>query len=104
EKLKEALRNGASFYDSVAKAGVENEVLFWVQLKPESKQVLPSFVELISVNKGENDTREIDFSKVKALLSNDAIKKQIEKIEVYYNSVLVNLKNLPDGTIESPLN
>lgn len=104
EKLKEGLRNGATFYDSAAKAGVENEVLFWVQLKPESKQVLPSFVELISVNKGENNTREIDFSKVKVLLSSDAIKKQIEKIEVYYNSGLVNLENLPEGTIESPLN
>src|SRR5690606_19221190 len=32
-KLKEALRNGATFYDSAAKAGVENELLFWVQLK-----------------------------------------------------------------------
>lgn len=104
EKLKEALRNGATFYDSAAKAGVENEVLFWVQLKLESKQVLPSFVELISVNKGENNIREIDFSNVKALLSSENIKKQIEKIEVSYNSGMVKLKNLPDGTTESPLN
>src|SRR5699024_9225618 len=33
EKLKEALRRGASFYDSAAKAGTENELLFWVKLK-----------------------------------------------------------------------
>lgn len=104
EKLKEGLRNGATFYDSAAKAGVENEVLFWVQLKLESKQVLPSFVELISVNKDENNIREIDFSNVKALLSSENIKKQIEKIEVYYNSGMVKLKNLPDGATESPLN
>lgn len=104
DKLKEALKNGATFYDSAAKAGVENEVLFWVQLKPESKQVLPSFVELVSVHKTDNNGREIDFSKVKELLEKESIKNQIEKIEVFYNSGLVILKNLPDGTIEGPLN
>lgn len=104
EKLKEALKNGATFYDSAAKAGVENEVLFWVQLKPESKQVLPSFVELIAVHKTENNGREIDFSNAKELLEKESIKNEIEKIEVFYNSGLVTLKNLPSGTIEGPLN
>jgi len=104
DKLKEALKNGATFYDSASKAGVDNEVLFWVQLKPESKQVLPSFVELIAVHKTENNGREIDFSKAKELLEKETIKNEIEKIEVFYNSGLVTLKNLPSGTIEEPLN
>lgn len=104
EKLKEALKNGATFYDSAAKSGVENEVLFWVQLKENSRQVLPSFVELISVHKVPEKNREIDFSRIKTLLGNGSIKDEIEKIEVYYNAGLVSLKNLPDRTTENHLN
>lgn len=93
EKLKEALRNGATFYDSAAKAGVENELLFWVQLKEGSKLVLPSFVELVSI--ANNDKREIDFAKVTALLEKDTVKPEIEKMEVYYNSATTTVINLP---------
>src|SRR5690625_7579047 len=39
EKLKEGLRKGASYYDSAAKAGTENELMFWIQLKDDSKMV-----------------------------------------------------------------
>lgn len=104
DKLKDALRNGATFYDSAAKSGVENELLFWVQLKTGSKQVLPSFVELITITKGDNGIRNIDLSKIKSLLEKTSIKDQIDKIEVYYNSGLINLIGLPDGTIEKSLN
>lgn len=98
--LKEALRCGVTFYDSSAKAGTENELLFWVQLKEGSKLVLPSFVELISMNA----EREIDFAKISGLLKKDSIKEHIEKIEVYYNKGITVVKNLPEGTVESELN
>lgn len=104
EKLKEALKNGATFYDSAAKTGVENELLFWVQLKESSKQVLPSFVDLIAVSKTDDGGRTVDFTKVKALLEKENIKKEIEKMEVFYNSGLISLNNLPNGTTEHPLN
>lgn len=100
DKLKEALRCGVTFYDSSAKAGTENEALLWVQLKTDSKLVLPSFVELVEVN---ND-REINFSKIKELLSKDAIKDEIEKIEVYYNKGITKVVYLPVGAIELELN
>lgn len=100
DKLKEALRCGVTFYDSSAKAGTENEALLWVQLKVGSRLVLPSFVELVEVN---ND-REINFSKIKELLSKDAIKDEIEKIEVYYNKGITKVVNLPVGAIELELN
>lgn len=99
-KLKEALRCGATFYDSSAKAGTENEALLWVQLKAGSKLVLPSFVELVEVNKD----REVDFLKVKELLSKDSVKNEIEKIEIYYNKGITKVVNLPVGAIESDLN
>lgn len=80
-KLKEGLRKGATYYDSAAKAGTENELLLWVQLKNDSNVVLPSFVSLIDVN----ENREIDLSKVTSLLAEPHIKNEIERIEVYYN-------------------
>lgn len=100
DKLKEALRCGVTFYDSSAKAGTENEALLWVQLKTGSKLVLPSFVELVEVN---ND-REINFLKIRELLSKDAVKDEIEKIEVYYNKGIIQVVNLPVGAIELELN
>jgi CRISPR-associated protein Csh2 len=50
-KLKESLRCGATFYDSTSKAGVENEMLLWVELIDGSKQVIPNFTELVSITR-----------------------------------------------------
>lgn len=99
-KLKEALRCGATFYDSSAKAGTENEVLLWIELKNDSKLVLPSFVELIDINKD----REIDFSKLKDLLSKDSVRSEIGKIEIFYNKGITKVLNLPVEAIELELN
>lgn len=99
EKLKEALRKGATYLDSSRKIGVENELLLWVQLKEGSKVVLPSFVELVSIN----ENREIDLQKIKNLLAKDHIKSEIEKIELYYNKGITTVINAPEGAIESEL-
>lgn len=98
-KLKEGLRKGATYYDSAAKAGTENELLLWVQLKPESKIVLPSFVSLIDIN----ESKEIDLSKVSSLLSETHIKSEIEKIEIYYNKSNTKVLNEPEGAVFSEL-
>ncbi|TZF81278.1 CRISPR-associated protein [Pedobacter sp. BS3] len=98
-KLKEGLRKGATYYDSAAKAGTENELLLWIQLKPESKVVLPSFVSLIDIN----EEKEIDFSKASALLSEEHIKSEIEKIEIYYNKSNTKVLNEPAGAVFSEL-
>lgn len=98
-KLKEGLKKGATYYDSAAKAGTENELLLWVQLKPESKVVLPSFVSLIDVN----ETKEIDLSKVSKLLSEAHITSEIEKIEISYNKSNTKVLNEPESAIFSEL-
>lgn len=98
-RLKEGLRKGATYYDSAAKAGTENELLLWVQLKPESTMVLPSFVSLIDVN----EQREIDLSKVSSLLEQSHIKNEIERIEIYYNKQNTKVLNEPAGAIFSEL-
>lgn len=97
DKLKQALRLGVTLYDSSAKAGTENELLLWVQLKADSKLVLPSFVELVSVIVGENESRQIDLTKVSAILGREHIKSQIEKIELYYDQAVTAVLNAPEG-------
>ncbi|WP_338813363.1 type I CRISPR-associated protein Cas7 [Bernardetia sp. Wsw4-3y2] len=99
EKLKEGLRKGVTYYDSAAKSGSENEVLFWVQLKEDSKAVLPSFVELIQIN-GTGLDREIDFSAISTLLVKEHIASEIEKIEVYYQKGITKVVNLPANSQE----
>jgi CRISPR-associated protein Csh2 len=98
-KLKEGLRKGATYYDSAAKAGTENELLLWVQLKNDSKIVLPSFVSLININ----EEKEVDLSKVNELLSEPHIKSEIESIEIYYNKSNTIVLGEPDGAIFSEL-
>lgn len=92
-KLKEGLRKGASYYDSAAKAGTENELLCWIQLKERSKIVMPSFIEFVDID----ENGEIDLSKVHDYLSQDHISGEIEKIEIYFNEAVTKIKNLPDN-------
>lgn len=101
EKLKLGLRKGATYYDSAAKAGTENELLLWVELKEDSKLVLPSFVELVTIL--ENDKRDIDLGQIRQLLGQEHIKPEIEKIEIYRNKTLTSIINPPDGATELDL-
>lgn len=95
EKLKEGLRKGASYYDSAAKAGTENELLFWIKLKEKSKLVMPSFIEFVDIN----EERVIDLSKVKSYLSQEHIAKEIETIEIYHNEAVTKVENAPNNAV-----
>lgn len=98
-KLKEAMRRGVTWYDSASKAGCENEMLVWVQLKENAKNVLPNFSTLIDLRSEKKDGKCVyDFSKLKKEL--EKISNDLEKIEIFYNKQTVLLDNLPDSTIE----
>lgn len=99
DKLKEGLRKGVSYYDSAAKAGTENELLLWVQLNEGSKVVLPSFVELVTIN----DDKTIDLGAIKTLLEKEHIQSEIEKIEIYYNKGITKVVNIPASATEYEL-
>ena len=99
EKLKEGLRKGATYLDSSRKIGVENELLLWVQLKEGSKVVLPSFVELVTVN----EKREIDLGQIRLLLAKEHIQSEIETIELYYHKGIATVINAPEGANEFEL-
>lgn len=94
EKLKAGMCGGATYYDSSAKSGVDNELLLWVQLKPDSRLVLPSFVELVSVTRDGSGVH-IDLSRVSALLEQPHVEKAVEKVELYCEQSLVTLQGKP---------
>jgi CRISPR-associated protein Csh2 len=95
-KLKAGLSKGVTFYDSSAKAGTENELMLWVQLKADSKLVLPSFVELITI--GED--RIIDMTKVSDILARADVQKHVESIEIYYDATATKVLGVPTGAVK----
>lgn len=98
-KLKEAMRRGATYYDSASKSGTENELLLWVQLKEDSTTVMPNFTELIDVIR-KNDKVEFNLIRMKQEISkyND-----IETMEIYYNNSTTDILNQPDNLTISEL-
>lgn len=100
EKLKESLRVGVTHFDSSAKSGSDNEMLLWVQLKNDSKKVLPSFTEMVRVTR-ENGTVQIDLSEVTKLLN--GYNADIEVVELYYLPENTILKEEPENAIKKHL-
>ena len=95
EKLKVGMRRGVTWYDSASKAGCENEMLVWVELKEGSKLVLPSFATLINLEEEkdkDNGKCVYDFEALTNKLED--IKSSVESVEVYYNKQTCILKNL----------
>jgi len=88
KKLKEALNNSVTALDSSRKIGTENEATIWVQLKVDSKKVLPSFTELINIKK-ENDLSMINCEKIQENIIE--IGDDVEKVEIYYNPVTTRI-------------
>lgn len=98
-KLKEAMRRGVTWYDSASKAGCENEMLVWVQLKENSKAVLPSFSTLVKLNPTKDDCKYVyDFTNLKELLEMHV--DDVELIIIYYNKRTCKLYNKPDKAEE----
>jgi CRISPR-associated protein Csh2 len=101
-KLKAAMRQGATFYDSASKAGTDNEILFWVQLKENSKLVLPTFTDLIKTLPEKQEGKTVfDFNKVSRLLTTYSI--EVEAIELFINEQTASVVDLPDGCTTLPL-
>lgn len=97
DKLKVGMRCGVTWYDSASKAGCENEMLVWVELKEDSKLVLPSFATLINLEEEkdkDNGKCVYDFEALKNKLED--IKSSVESVEVYYNKQTCILKNLTE--------
>lgn len=96
--LKEGLRKGATYYDSAAKAGTENEILFFVQLKEYSKVVFPNFTEMVKMSDSkEEGKRYFNLENVKLELAK--YEDDIEMVEIYYNAQITMVDNMPDRCV-----
>ncbi|MFW6224695.1 MAG: type I CRISPR-associated protein Cas7 [Bacteroidota bacterium] len=94
-KLKEAMRRGATYYDSSSKAGTENELLIWVQLNENSKIVLPNLSSLIKMETGKKDGKVVlDLSGLSDVLKQ--FENEIEKTEIYRNEGAISIENKPE--------
>jgi CRISPR-associated protein Csh2 len=92
--LKDALCKGVTYYDSAAKAGTDNELLLWVQLKEGSKTVLPNFTNLIKISRADGQV-VVDLSAFNTVIQNNS--RDIELVEIYYLSEQMKLTDEPDG-------
>lgn len=96
--LKQAMRQGVTLYSSSRKAGCDNELLFWVELKENEKLVLPNFLNLIEAkNKKEDDKIVYNFSKVTELLK--SYMQHINKIQLFADWNYVLVENIPGQTL-----
>jgi len=95
-KLKEAMRCGATYYDSASKAGTENELLIWVQLKESSKLVLPNFTQLIKMKIEKKDEKVVlNLAALKSKLEKHI--DDIDKVEIYRNDASISIENKPEN-------
>ncbi len=95
-KLKESMRRGATYYDSTSKAGTENELLIWVQLKENSKVVLPNLSSLINMETGKKDGKVVlDLSGLSDVLKQ--FENEIDKTDIYRNEGAISIENKPEG-------
>jgi CRISPR-associated protein Csh2 len=91
QKLKEAFNNSVTALDSSRKIGTENEATVFVQLNEGSKKMLPSFTEMVNVNRN-GEKVEIDCSLVQQNLQ--IIDGDIMNVEVYYNPINTVIKGI----------
>ena len=101
ERLKEALRVGVTYLDSTSKAGSENELLLWVQLKEGSKLVLPSLVEMVRVSRTPGGKARVDLGPVRDLLAHLA--GEVAAVELYYLPEQTELVDAPEGALHGHL-
>lgn len=94
-KLKEAMRRGVTWYDSASKIGCENEMLVWVQLKEDSKIVLPNFTDLIVLKEEKNNGKCVfNFAKLTDVL--DKVSNEIENFVIFFNKQTCIVENIND--------
>lgn len=93
ERLKEALRVGVTYLDSASKAGSENELLLWVELKEGSKLVLPSLVEMVRVTRPVGGKARVELGAVRDLLTHVA--DEVAAVELYYLPEQTDLVDAP---------
>mgnify|MGYP003624303939 CR=1 FL=1 len=103
-KIKDAMCKGVTYYDSAAKAGTDNELMIWIQLKENSKLVMPNINSLITQGNVSKEGGKIAFNLegVSALATKYA--EDIEDYQVYYQKENTIIENGPEENNHFDLN
>lgn len=91
QEFKKGCLIAATAYNTNSKLGCENEFAIFVECKENSKLYLSNLDEYIKFEKHE-DKNIIDLTELMEILNKENNKKEIDKIEIYYNSYTTNLK------------
>jgi len=103
-KLKGAMCKGVTYYDSAAKAGTDNELTVWIQLKEDSKIVLPNINSLIDQDKITKEEGKMVFDLAAVSNIAEKYKSDIDTYEVYYQKENTTIKNGPEEVKHFDLN
>lgn len=90
EQFKRGCLIAATAYNTNSKSGCENELAIFVECKENSKLYLANLDQYIEFKKEDNKDK-IDITRLMEILNKENIKKEIDKIEIYYNSFGVEL-------------
>lgn len=90
ESFKQGCLVAATAYNTNSKMGCENEFAIFIECKENSKLYLSNLDEYIGFEKRE-EKDNINLTKLMNILNKEDIKKEIEKIEIHYNSYTTNL-------------
>jgi CRISPR-associated protein Csh2 len=103
-KLKDAMCKGVTYYDSAAKAGTDNELTVWIQLKEGSRVVLPNINSLVTQNRvtKEGGKMVFDLSAISALV--EKYQNDVEAFELYYQAENTEITNVTDSAKHFDLN
>lgn len=102
EKFKKGCLVAATAYNTNSKAGCENEFALFVECKDGSKLYLANLDQYIDFIKQTENKDIIDLSKLSEILSEEKVKTEIEKVEVYYNPYTTELKGvIPEYQVNS---
>lgn len=85
QKFKEASLVSATYFNTNAKVGCENEFALFVET--DENLYLPNLSEYIEFEKGEKNTIKINCSNLL-----NSVKERIQNIEIYYNPYTTNIE------------
>lgn len=93
-KFKDASLRSATAFATNSKFGSDNEYSIFIEMKEDSKIYLPELSQFVSFEKGEENV--LNLETLEKLLS-EKVMESVDKIELYYNPLVINIKGFENS-------
>ncbi len=93
-KFKDVSLRSATTFATNSKFGSDNEYSIFIEMKENSKIYLPELSQFVTFEKGEENV--LNLEKFEKLLT-QKVMESVEKIELYYNPLIINVKGLKNN-------